>query len=253
MRNKTVWPQECMKSDLIDECYPVIMVRTEGNYVCKKVVPGFLNKLIFFQSIAMSLRKFTNAVWTIFRLIGLNFMSAWPSVSPPLSSAQSFLILSEICIIYDFSLVMKGDWLTLYRVMARWCNTPTQFEFLIHCNDISYPSIVIICDERRVFKAFLFCSVCCIYQVRNEFGVVDEILDVEEEEVRHCNWVRFIQSANSIDDVNIVGIKVGGRPLFQVSHIQNSNSIKNKMKAWLNRNTPYIKTDHILFYFGRLR
>ncbi|KAI0225023.1 hypothetical protein LSAT2_023998 [Lamellibrachia satsuma] len=52
--------------------------------------------------------------------------------------------------------------------------------------------------------------------VRNRFGCVDEIVDVEDQEVRHCNWVRFVRSSTNVDDVNTVATKVRGQPLFQI-------------------------------------
>ncbi len=46
---------------------------------------------------------------------------------------------------------------------------------------------------------------------------MDSVQEVEGAEVRHCNWVRFIQSTHSIDEVNIVAVRVKGHPVFQVS------------------------------------
>ena len=54
------------------------------------------------------------------------------------------------------------------------------------------------------------------FQVRYKFGCIDEIQEVEEREVRHCNWVRFVQSTRCIDDVNIVAIKVREHTVYQV-------------------------------------
>ncbi|KAK3107874.1 hypothetical protein FSP39_024142 [Pinctada imbricata] len=51
--------------------------------------------------------------------------------------------------------------------------------------------------------------------VRNKFGVQDEILDIEDREVRHCNWVRFLKSSTNFKEVNIVGTKSEGAVIFQ--------------------------------------
>ena len=55
-----------------------------------------------------------------------------------------------------------------------------------------------------------------VFQVRNRFGSVDEIVEIEDQDVRHCNWVRFVRSSANVDDVNIVATKVRGEPLFQI-------------------------------------
>ena len=52
--------------------------------------------------------------------------------------------------------------------------------------------------------------------MRNRFGSVDEIVEIEDQDVRHCNWVRFVRSSTNVDDVNIVATKVRGEPLFQI-------------------------------------
>ncbi len=68
----------------------------------------------------------------------------------------------------------------------------------------------------------LFC-----FQIRHKFGCVDEIFDVEEQEVRHCNWVRFLQSTPNMNDVNIVGTRERGRPIFRVvKRIQPNDELK---------------------------
>ena len=38
---------------------------------------------------------------------------------------------------------------------------------------------------------------------------------VEDRQVRHCNWVRFLKYSTSHRDVNIVGIKVKDEVVFQ--------------------------------------
>ena len=53
-------------------------------------------------------------------------------------------------------------------------------------------------------------------QVRYQFGLFDEIHVIDDEEVRHCNWVRFLRSSTNIDEVNMVAVRVKGQTLFQV-------------------------------------
>ena len=38
---------------------------------------------------------------------------------------------------------------------------------------------------------------------------------VEDRQVRHCNWVRFLKYSSSPGDVNLVGIKVKDEVVFQ--------------------------------------
>ncbi len=54
------------------------------------------------------------------------------------------------------------------------------------------------------------------FQIRYHFGCYDEIHEIDEEDVRHCNWVRFLQASDSIDEVNIVGVKLNDQVIFQV-------------------------------------
>ena len=54
------------------------------------------------------------------------------------------------------------------------------------------------------------------FQVRHRFGCVDEIVEIDDQDVRHCNWVRFIRSSTNVDDVNTVATKVRDEPLFQI-------------------------------------
>ena len=53
-------------------------------------------------------------------------------------------------------------------------------------------------------------------QVRRKFGCVDEVVEVEHRAVRHCNWVRFIQTTSNSDEVNMVARKVNDRPVFEI-------------------------------------
>ena len=39
---------------------------------------------------------------------------------------------------------------------------------------------------------------------------------MEDRDVRHCNWIRFLESSANIDDVNIVASIIEGQPIFQV-------------------------------------
>ncbi|KAH6931341.1 hypothetical protein HPB50_023762 [Hyalomma asiaticum] len=52
----------------------------------------------------------------------------------------------------------------------------------------------------------MFTSVWCTYtQVRHSLGCYDEIREVEERQVRHCNWVRFVRVAKRLSPrVNLV-------------------------------------------------
>ncbi|KAL3880226.1 hypothetical protein ACJMK2_032475 [Sinanodonta woodiana] len=51
--------------------------------------------------------------------------------------------------------------------------------------------------------------------IRNKYGSHDDIIVVDEKEVRHCNWVRFLKSTISIHEANMVGVMVKGHPVFQ--------------------------------------
>lgn len=51
--------------------------------------------------------------------------------------------------------------------------------------------------------------------MRNDYGCEDSISIVEDRDVRHCNWVRFLQTSDDIDSTNIVGVKVKGEVVFQ--------------------------------------
>ena len=55
----------------------------------------------------------------------------------------------------------------------------------------------------------------CISQLRNQYGSQDTITTVDDREVRHCNWVRFLKYSTSLEEVNIVGIKLKGEVIFQ--------------------------------------
>ncbi|KAK6640602.1 hypothetical protein RUM44_012298 [Polyplax serrata] len=51
-------------------------------------------------------------------------------------------------------------------------------------------------------------------KIRNCFGCYDEISTTKE---RHCNWVRFLRTSTTYsEDVNVIGTRVKGEPLFEV-------------------------------------
>jgi len=52
--------------------------------------------------------------------------------------------------------------------------------------------------------------------VRRRYGCFDEVLEVEKREVRHCNWVRFLQATSNMNDVNVIARRVNKQPQFQV-------------------------------------
>lgn len=59
-------------------------------------------------------------------------------------------------------------------------------------------------------KFYLF-----FFQIRYDFGCYDEICEVEDRLVRHCNWIRFSKSSTNIKDVNFLATIVQGEPLYQ--------------------------------------
>ncbi len=65
--------------------------------------------------------------------------------------------------------------------------------------------------HRQSSKNLLLCR-----QVRHQFGCIDSIQEVERREVRHCNWVRFLQSTRCVDDVNIVAFRTRQATVYQV-------------------------------------
>ncbi|GAB6025184.1 hypothetical protein CHUAL_010607 [Chamberlinius hualienensis] len=53
---------------------------------------------------------------------------------------------------------------------------------------------------------------------RNRFGCYDEIQVVDKHRVRHCNWVRFLRfSFSHSHEVNLVGSKIKGEPVFETT------------------------------------
>ncbi|XP_052060500.1 zinc finger protein 235-like [Mytilus californianus] len=51
--------------------------------------------------------------------------------------------------------------------------------------------------------------------IRYKFGCYDEICDVENRKVRHCNWIRFSKSSGNINDVNFIAAIVKDQPIYQ--------------------------------------
>ena len=85
----------------------------------------------------------------------------------------------------------------------------------------------------------------CIYffQPRNQFGSQDTITVVEDREVRHCNWVRFLKYSTSPADVNIVGIKIKDEIIFQtVKKILPNEEIVAYLQDPAAENTPKFTT-----------
>ncbi|KAK9507264.1 hypothetical protein O3M35_007165 [Rhynocoris fuscipes] len=53
--------------------------------------------------------------------------------------------------------------------------------------------------------------------IRHRFGCYDEITEVDRRKVRHCNWVRFLRTSSTYSDqVNIIGTKIKGEPIYEV-------------------------------------
>ena len=63
------------------------------------------------------------------------------------------------------------------------------------------------------------------------FGCTDAIIEIDDREVRHCNWVRFLRVAQNPDDVNIIGSRVQGQFVFQVIKTIPPNG---ELKAYLD-------------------
>ena len=72
----------------------------------------------------------------------------------------------------------------------------------------------------RTYKANIFLY---MFQVRFKFGCYEEILQVEDEEVRHCNWVRFVTATTSKQEANVVATNHKGRVKFKVVQPINTN------------------------------
>uniref|UniRef100_A0A2C9JUF0 C2H2-type domain-containing protein n=1 Tax=Biomphalaria glabrata TaxID=6526 RepID=A0A2C9JUF0_BIOGL len=52
--------------------------------------------------------------------------------------------------------------------------------------------------------------------IRRGFGCYDTIIYINGQEVRHCNWVRFVQITKDPNVANVISSKVRGHPFFQV-------------------------------------
>ena len=51
--------------------------------------------------------------------------------------------------------------------------------------------------------------------MRLEYGGEEKVSIVEDREVRHCNWIRFLKTSDVINDVNLVGMKMKNEVVFQ--------------------------------------
>lgn len=54
-----------------------------------------------------------------------------------------------------------------------------------------------------------------ILQVRHRFGCQDDILAVDGQEVRRCNWVRFCKSSDTLDVANIFATRINGKVTYR--------------------------------------
>ena len=54
-----------------------------------------------------------------------------------------------------------------------------------------------------------------ILQVRHRFGCQDDILTVDGQEVRRCNWVRFCKSTDTLGVANIFASCVNGKVTYR--------------------------------------
>ncbi|XP_070203278.1 uncharacterized protein [Littorina saxatilis] len=79
--------------------------------------------------------------------------------------------------------------------------------------------------ELRLDKLEIF-SVVPDDDVRREFGCYDVIQDVDGQDVRHCNWVRFVKVSSNPDDVNVIGSKFKGEVFYQViKHVKPNDEL----------------------------
>ncbi|GFO33735.1 myoneurin-like [Plakobranchus ocellatus] len=58
-------------------------------------------------------------------------------------------------------------------------------------------------------------SMAC--KMRRSYGSYDVMLDVQGQQVRHCNWVRFVRSTLDPGSANVISSKVRGQAFFQVT------------------------------------
>ena len=54
------------------------------------------------------------------------------------------------------------------------------------------------------------------FQIRRHFECYDDVIAVDGRDVRHCNWVRFVQT-ESRDKANIVAMRIHGDVVFMVT------------------------------------
>ncbi|KAH7639296.1 zinc finger and scan domain-containing protein 2-like [Dermatophagoides farinae] len=52
--------------------------------------------------------------------------------------------------------------------------------------------------------------------IRNKFGCFDEIRDIDNKKVRHCNWIRFVTITKLLNEnVNIIGRIIRGEVIYE--------------------------------------
>ncbi|RWS15766.1 zinc finger and SCAN domain-containing protein 2-like protein [Dinothrombium tinctorium] len=52
--------------------------------------------------------------------------------------------------------------------------------------------------------------------IRHKFGCFDEIQEVDNQKVRHCNWIRFLRHINTLSsEVNLIGRIVHGEVIYE--------------------------------------
>lgn len=53
-------------------------------------------------------------------------------------------------------------------------------------------------------------------QIRHQFGCFDEIQDIDNQKVRHCNWIRFLgHSPTLTTDVNLYARIIHGEVIYE--------------------------------------
>ncbi|CAG5129637.1 unnamed protein product, partial [Candidula unifasciata] len=69
--------------------------------------------------------------------------------------------------------------------------------------------------------------------IRRFYGCYDAVLNINGQEVRHCNWVRFVKSTTDSDTANIISSKVKGQSFYQVIRAIKPNE---EIKVWFHLN-----------------
>ena len=75
----------------------------------------------------------------------------------------------------------------------------------------------------------------CLFQIRYEYGLTDEVFPVEGVDVRHCNWVRFLQEAPYPDRANVECIRVKDDVIIRVIKPIDTNE---ELQAFFHYNQP---------------